>query len=143
MPIGPIDGLDFDPLTSAAMFATLFAPRVFDENTSSPSLPGGKQLLVGNSIHQIRHDKVTNRLLEDEVRVFGYDLVQGSEGTYIVRVSQEGHIMDYNSTETNIFQEAPFDEMIIAIVVAEVADEIRSLPDVTPVNLEPQSDVSP
>jgi hypothetical protein len=86
----------------------------------------------------IQHHKVVNLLVEDEVRVLGYDLVQGSEGTYIVRVSQVGQIMVYNSTEAKVFQEAPFDEMMIAIVGAEVADEIRSLPDVTPVNLDPE-----
>jgi hypothetical protein len=86
----------------------------------------------------IQHHKVTNLLVEDEVRALGYDLVQGSEGTYIVRVSQVGQIMVYNSTEAKVFQEAPFDEMMIAIVGAEVADEIRTLPDVTPVNLDPE-----
>jgi hypothetical protein len=86
----------------------------------------------------VKHHEVTNLLVEDEVRMLGYDLAEDGSGTRIVRVSHLGQIMVYNSTEAKVFKEAPFDEMMVAIVGAEIADELRTLPEVRPVNLDQQ-----
>lgn len=83
----------------------------------------------------VHYHDVTDLLIEDEANLLGYSAERADSEIVSRRFQQDGTILYHDGRSVTQFRKAPLDEVMIGIVGQEIARELNSLPDVSPVDL--------
>jgi hypothetical protein len=90
-----------------------------------------KQLQIDMTLHP-----VLSLLFEDKEAALGYGVQRGGGQSHIFRLQQDGQVLLHGPQQAVLFRTGPVDETLINLVGKEIMEQIQSLPDVQPLNLD-------